>query len=138
MIHNCKLVADVAVFQDNKVLLVRYRSINKYDHQQGWFLPDDYLQSFEHPEFAAKRILKEQIGIEFDALGLSHIESFKGNDGSWHMVFHFKLNVAEKKALKLLQDVAEAKWFEIAKLPRRSEIAHHGWAMATLSRMIFD
>lgn len=136
MIHTCKLVTDVAVFQDNKVLLVRYKNVNKYDHQQGWFLPDDLLQNFEHPEFAAKRILQEQLGIKSDTLELKHIESFKGNDGSWHIVFHFKLNLTEESALKLSQDVDEAKWFEIGKLPDRSEIAHHGWATATISRIL--
>ena len=34
-----KLIADVCLLNDSKVLLVKYSDTNKYDHQSGWFLP---------------------------------------------------------------------------------------------------
>lgn len=138
MLHSCKLVADIALFHNNKVLLVRYTNTNKYDHQQGWFLPDDYVQRFEHPEKAAQRILHHQIGIEAQTaknIRLSHIESLKGNDRTWHLVFHFELKLRDKITLQSSQDIAQTKWFGIKSLPNRSEVAHHGWALTTLSRM---
>ncbi len=91
--HNCKLVADVAVFAEGDVLLVKYKDSNKYDHQKGWFLPDDLLKEFEHPDEAAKRILHEQLKIRDVEVSLHSIESFKGNDSSWHMAFHFMLEI---------------------------------------------
>ncbi len=35
------LIADVALLSEGKVLLVRYKDANKYDHHKGWFLPMD-------------------------------------------------------------------------------------------------
>lgn len=135
MQHTCKLVADLTLFQNNKILLLRYKNINKYDHQQGWFLPDDLLLNFEHPESAAKRISKEQLGIKPSKLELSYIESFKGNDESWHLVFHFKSNLDEAVTFRLSQDINEAKLFEPKNLPKPEEVAHHGWALAVISRI---
>ena len=84
-----KLVADAALIHNNKVLLVTYIDTNKYDHQKGWFIPDDLVNYDEHPEEAAIRILNEQIGYITDNLSLSHIESFIGGDKSWHLIFHY-------------------------------------------------
>src|SRR5205085_221376 len=59
---NVKLVADVAVVAEGEVLLVRYANTAKYDGQTGWFLPDDFLAHLEHPDDAARRIVREQTG----------------------------------------------------------------------------
>jgi hypothetical protein len=58
-----KLIADVAVFAEGRVLLVKYRDTGRYDGQEGWFLPDDFLEHLEHPDDASRRILDEQIGV---------------------------------------------------------------------------
>ena len=84
-----KLVADVALFAGDRILLVRYRDVRKFDGETGWFLPDDYLRRLEHPEDAAKRILREQLGLEAPRLRLGLIESFEGN-GAWHLIFHYE------------------------------------------------
>ena len=47
MAVDCKvhrLVADVALFARNRVLLVKYKDVSLYDGQRGWFLPDDFLR----------------------------------------------------------------------------------------------
>ena len=136
MMHACKLVADLALFQNDKVFLVKYKDTNKYDHQLGWFLPDDLLSNFEHPDSAAKRISVEQLGVALNTLKLSFIESFKGNDQSWHLVFHFKSILKENSKIKLSNDIEEAKWFGIDDLPKMESVAHHGWALNVISKMI--
>ncbi len=130
------LIADVALLVEGRVLLVRYKDINKYDHQQGWFLPDDALKHFEHPDQGAKRILKEQLGLSVPEAQLSKIESFKGNDGSWHLAFHYKAEFDKAPPVKPSEDLAGTEWFELGKLPERSEVAHHGWALAVLRDII--
>src|SRR6058998_4295066 len=77
-----KLVADIAVLADRQVLLVRYKDTRSYDGQQGWFLPDDYLMFVEHPDEAAARILREQVGMAAPRITLDHIESFGGGTRS--------------------------------------------------------
>src|SRR5256885_4371610 len=87
------LVADVALFAEDQVLLVRYRDMAKYDNESGWFLPDDELNYLEHPERAGTRILKEQLGLPGLKPRLDHIESLQRNSGAWHMSFHNKLDL---------------------------------------------
>jgi len=126
------LVADVAMFADGQVLLVRYADTAKYDNQSGWFLPDDELKYLEHPERAGSRILEEQLGLTRLKPRLDHIESFKGNSGAWHMAFHNKLELGRMPRLNPSNDLAEAKWFDRGELPPGNEVAHHGWALHIL------
>lgn len=127
-----KIIADIALFSEGSVLLVQYKDKNKYDHQSGWFLPDDLLQDFEHPEDAAVRILHEQLKISNVNPKLDHIESFKGRDSSWHLVFHFKAEVIEVPDIIELEDIKNFDWFDLTELPEKKEVAHHGWALNTL------
>jgi ADP-ribose pyrophosphatase YjhB (NUDIX family) len=142
MLHEVKLVCDVCILAADQVLLVRYSDTNKYDHQAGLFLPDDYLLALEHPEDAALRILQEQLGIsqsvvlQEDVLQLDHIESFKGGDKSWHLIFHFALRMGAKPLLTLNPNIAEARWFDLGALPPREEVAHHGWALGVIRQIV--
>ncbi|HEU0303642.1 MAG TPA: NUDIX domain-containing protein [Gaiellaceae bacterium] len=127
-----KLVADVAVFAGDQVLLVRYQDTSDYDGQRGWFLPDDYLQHLEHPEAAAARILREQAGLDDPPnVRLSHIESFDG--GTWHLVFHYAADVAEAAPVAAAGNVLAAEWFGLDSLPQKEDVAHHGWAIDVLA-----
>jgi ADP-ribose pyrophosphatase YjhB (NUDIX family) len=132
---NCKLIADVAVFSDNEVLLVKYKDSNKYDHQKGWFLPDDLLKEFEHPDDTAKRILNEQIGLSGADVKLENIESFKGNDKSWHLVFHYKSEITAKDAVAASDEIEKSEWFDLNNLPDKKDVAHHGWALYTIDEI---
>ena len=129
-----KLVADVALFAGDRVLLVRYRDVRKFDGETGWFLPDDYLRRLEHPEDAAKRILREQIGLEAPRLRLGLIESFEGN-GAWHLIFHYEGHVDGEAQLAPGENTAQAEWFRLTEFPDRSELAHEGWALDVLEAM---
>ncbi len=129
------LIADVALLVDGKVLLVRYKDVNKYDHQQGWFLPDDVIKLHEHPDRAAKRIVKEQLGYSLPNARLSHVESFVGDDGTWHIPFHYFAEVGEAPRLKPSEDLAAAEWFDLTKLPLASQVSHHGWALGVLAKI---
>jgi ADP-ribose pyrophosphatase YjhB (NUDIX family) len=129
------LIADVAVFSGGRVLLVKYSDMEKYDNEAGWFLPDDALRHLEHPTRAARRIAKEQLGLVLDDVRLDHIESFKGNDGSWHMTFHHAAELLGEADLHPTSDVAEAEWFLLDALPPRSDVAHHGWALTIIRKI---
>ena len=125
-----RLVADVAVVAGDRVLLVRYLDVKRYDGQRGWFLPDDFLQHLEHPVDAARRIVMDQVGVELEPR-LDHLESF-GN-GAWHLVFHHVARLDEAIKLRRGDNVLAAEWFPLGAMPPEDEIAHHGWALDVLS-----
>ncbi|MBI2844943.1 MAG: NUDIX domain-containing protein [Chloroflexi bacterium] len=129
-----KLVADVALLSEGQVLLVRYKDTSKYDGQKGWFLPDNFLNHLEHPDDAAKRILREQAGIEMPEASLSFIESF-GN-GWWHLVFHYLAELRQAPNLNAGDNIAAMDWFPLDRLPDPKEMAHHGWGRDVLNQML--
>ena len=131
-----KLVADVALIHKDKVLLCKYKDTNKYDHQKGWFLPDDLVKFDEHPSDAARRILTEQMSYITANLELGFIESFVGNDGSWHLIFHYAQRVDALPEIMPTGEISEYKWFEKYALPDDSEIAHRGWARFTVEKLL--
>ena len=128
-----KLVADVAVTAEDRVVLVRYEDTSKYDDERGWFLPDDYLAHGEHPDDAARRIVREQVGLELD-VRLAEIESFA--NGAWHLIFHYVGVVAQPAPVASGPNVAAAEWFPLDALPPADEVAHHGWARDVLERVL--
>lgn len=129
------LIADVALIADGEVLLVLYGDANRYDHQAGWFLPDDAIRDREHPDAAAKRIAREQLGLRLAGARLHHVESFTGNNGSWHIPFHYVAELNRVPTLKPSEDLVAAEWFDLGKLPVESGVAHHGWALQVLARI---
>ncbi len=132
------LIVDVALLAGDQILLVKYKDINRYDHQPGWFLPDDAIKSMEHPDKAAKRIMSEQLGYRLTDARLNHVESFIGNDGTWHLPFHYAAEVNGVPSLHPSDDVSAAQWFTLKKLPPASQVAHHGWALGTIRRILRD
>lgn len=131
-----KLVADTALLFQNKVLLVRYIDTNKYDHQKGWFIPDDLVQFDEHPEDAVKRIAKDQVGVDLRDPKLSFMESFIGGDKSWHLIFHYVSVLDKIPDVSPNDNIAKVEWFDVKSLPDDKEIAHHGWARYVLEQIL--
>jgi len=125
------LVVHVAVLHHSSALLVKYADTSQYDNQPGWFLPNDELRHVEHPEVGAKRVLKAQVGIENATLKLVDVESFIGDAKTWHLSFDYLAFPTSMNVVKG-EGVAEAKWFEIDKLPGLEEFAHRGWGRAVL------
>jgi ADP-ribose pyrophosphatase YjhB (NUDIX family) len=91
------------------------------------------LNHEEHPEQAARRILREQAGIEPPQIELSHVESF-GN-GAWHLVFHFVADLDEPATVRSGDNVAEIAWFGLDALPDPEDMAHHGWGLDVIEEI---
>ncbi|HKZ99219.1 MAG TPA: NUDIX domain-containing protein [Thermoplasmata archaeon] len=130
-----RLVADVAVVADHRVLLVRYADATAYDGQNGWFLPDDFLRHAEHPDDAARRILKDQTALPSYGVDLRYIESFDGDGGPWHLVFHYVTRLDRVLPVTPTGNVAAAEWFPLDALPARDDLAHGGWGADVLAEL---
>jgi ADP-ribose pyrophosphatase YjhB (NUDIX family) len=132
------LIVDVTLLTTTQVLLVRYQDTNRYDHQTGWFLPDDALKEREPPDQAARRIAREQLGFPLGKPRLHHVESFIGRDGTWHLPFHYVARLEGVPKLRPSKDIAAVQWADVHALPPRKEVAHRGWALATIRRILRD
>lgn len=126
-----KLVADVTVLGGGATALVRYADPTRYDGETGWFVPDDFLERLEHPDDAARRIARDQLGLRVAEVSLSHVESFEGN-GFWHLIFHYGVALPARALLERGGNVADARWFPLDQLPEASAVAHDGWALETI------
>ena len=138
MTANCtvhKLISGVVVLTGRKALLVKYKDGSSHDGQTGWFHPDDVLEDGEDPEEGASRILREQLGLLPKNLGFGFFESFKGHDGTQHLMFHYKAKYPKPPTLRPSVKVAAAQWFDVRKLPPKAEFAHHGWARDVIGRL---
>lgn len=133
-----KLIVDILVVARSQVLLVRYKDAARYDGQAGWFLPDDFLRHAEHPLAAARRILREQVGLDGAASELAYIESFGGdaNGPAWHLVFHHALELDAIPEIVPGPGILEAQWFPLDGLPSRDAVAHHGWAIDVIGAVL--
>ena len=64
-------------------------------------------------------------------LKLAEIESFVGNNQTWHLIFDY-LAFTRTMSTSPGKAVAELRWFEIDKLPPAEDFAHHGWGRTVL------
>ena len=135
-IKNVKLILDIAVFYNDRFLLVKYKDINKYDHQKGWFLPDDYFADGENPDDAAERVLNEQLGLNTRDSIIDHFESFMGDDKTWHLIFHYKLFLRSEPQIKPSEEIKMHEWFNMENLPGDKEFAHKGWARLVVQEIL--
>ncbi len=124
-------MSDVALFDRNKVLLVRYR---RAGYDTGWYLPDVLLKDLENPDDGAKRVLTDQLGVNCLNMSLSHIESFKA-DGLWHLAFHYKAELEPLADVDPVDEIAEMHWFPLSQLPERNAVGLNGWALATIKQI---
>ena len=137
---DCKdhsLIVHVAVLHHSSALLLKYRDPSLYDNQSGWFLPNDSLKHMEHPEVGARRVLKEQAGIDKASLKLSQIESFVGDNGSWHIIFDYMAIPSSTHILKG-KEISAAEWVRLDELPESKEFAHNGWGRSILVKLTSD
>ncbi|HYB09986.1 MAG TPA: NUDIX domain-containing protein [Alphaproteobacteria bacterium] len=127
-----KPIVDVTILHGERLLMVQFST--PPDRQAGWFLPNDVIREREHPDKAAARVLHEQIGLSIPAPQIFTVDSFQGNDGSWHLALHYLLKIDDAVAAEIRPSIAKIHWFDLAKLPAKAEVAHHGWYLDVVAR----
>ena len=106
------LCVDVIVMDDSAVLLVRPNPA--HEDAPGWRLPGEMLRFGEAPETCARRILRDQLGLEPEWVALAEVES-SVDGGVWSLVFHFRCDADRRPAPG--PAMAEARFFQIEHLP---------------------
>jgi ADP-ribose pyrophosphatase YjhB (NUDIX family) len=121
------LLVDVVVMFDSGVLLIR--PTQPPAGRPGWWLPGGPLRHGEHPEEAARRYLREQVGLEPEWLDLAEVESIPGDN--WRLIFHYSCDAPADPQPG--PEVAEARFFQIEHLP---ELAHGEWEREVIFRVM--
>jgi ADP-ribose pyrophosphatase YjhB (NUDIX family) len=131
-----KVIVNLALFAEGRTCFVKYADMP--DHQKGWFVPHVALTEAEDPMEACKKIAREQLGINTDEIQpqVKDIQSFTGNDGSWHLSFDYVLQLPQAQQASPATHVAKLEWFPISQLPERVEVAHHGWGLDIVEKML--
>ena len=132
--HAVKLIVDVVVVAGGRVLMVE--PAGGQDGETGWLLPDDLMHELEHPDHAAHRILADGLGLDGVDVEMSHMESFSGGDGTWHLVFHYAARFDDEPDLVLSDRLSTAEWFAAESLPERDEVAHGGWPLGVIRKVL--
>ena len=132
MPQNVKLISTLSAFAGNETPYVRYQ--NPPDSEAYWFLPNDVLHDQEDPYEGARRVAKEQLGLDVKALELFDVDSFVGNDNSWHLALHFRTDIPDKSGVTRGQGVTDLSWHHVGNLRPQTEIAHKGWYNGIMQR----
>lgn len=131
-----QLLADTCLVAGDRILLLRFDAKTVPDREPGWYLPVGELSDKEPPDQAAIRSLFEQTGVEASGPFLSHVESSGRRHDEWRLAFHYVVQLAVEPPLTIGTGVAEARWFELTKLPPRVDVSNRGWALTTIKEIL--
>lgn len=127
---------DAAVFSfagvRARLLLVRR---GKEPYKGRWALPGGFLDMKEEPEETAARELREETGLT--GVRLIQMQTFGrcGRDPRGRVITIVFTGVAEGGRVRGGDDAAEAKWFDIERLPKRLAFDHEQVSRAAIARL---
>jgi ADP-ribose pyrophosphatase YjhB (NUDIX family) len=118
------LISDIVVLEDSAVLLVQDAAGGS-----GWRLPGGALRHGEHPEAAARRLLREQVGVSPENVDLVEVESVPGDN--WHLYFHFRTDLDRRPQPG--PAIGGLRLFQLEHLP---ETMHGPWEREVIYRVV--
>jgi hypothetical protein len=54
----------------------------------------------------------------------------------WHLVFHYSAKLRGMPELPPGVNIAAAEWFPLDALPAAADVAHHGWALEVIPKVV--
>lgn len=101
------------IYDGDKILLIK----NNYGSKL-WNLPGGGIKKNEKPESAAKREVKEELGIELKILDFSG--QYSSNiEGKRDEIYCYSSKIPKVTKLRLSREIKEAKWFDRKELPEK-------------------
>jgi hypothetical protein len=128
------LIADVALIAEDSVLLVRYKDVEQYDGETGWFLPDDEMHAWStqvERRCGSRRNRSAWISRP-PVWGWSNRSRGTAGPGICRSTTRPVPAIPE---LEPSETILATQWFPLEELPPRSEVAHNGWALTVLQKI---
>lgn len=107
----------VFVVNDNKQVLLQKRSADKKYYPNKWTLLTGHVENNESFLIAAKREIKEEIGIDIDKeeINVFAYRKFTDNNINYDITcfFYIKSNLKEENFTIQKEELSQVKWFNI-------------------------
>ena len=82
----------------------------------GWGIPGGFLNAGEQPDEAVRRELREETGLELDAVELAFVRTL-GGVRQVEVIFRARMEAARLAALSKSFEIDRAEWFALDSLP---------------------
>jgi ADP-ribose pyrophosphatase YjhB (NUDIX family) len=107
-------VTAAAVITDERgrVLLLRHTM----RRGSGWGVPGGFLNAGEQPEEGVRRELREETGLELDAVELAFVRTL-AHVRQMEVIFRARMGAARLSALSKSFEIDRAEWFALDALP---------------------
>ena len=113
--QNAKPTASVLIENDKGEILLTRRAIEPL--KGYWDTAGGFCEEDEHPEDAARREIKEELGIDIELTGLIGIfMDHYGDDGDWTINMHFSGRIKGGE-IQPADDIDDYQWFPIERFP---------------------
>lgn len=105
--------------------------------QGEWDVPGGFMEVGEMPLEAARREVKEEIGLTFSAQHLlgTYPGTYDWQGRRRHIISIVYVGTATGK-LRASNEVGELRWFPIASLPKIMAFPHQRWAVRDLKKYL--
>ena len=114
--QNAKPTASVLIENDKGEILLTRRAIEPL--KGYWDTAGGFCEEDEHPEDAARREIKEELGVEVELTGLIGIFMDRyGDSGDWTINLHYSGRIKGVE-IKPADDIDGYEWFSIDRLPK--------------------
>lgn len=132
---NAKPTVSCFLLNDQNEILLTRRAITP--HKDWWDVPGGFLELTEEPIVGIKREIREELGIHLihiKPLGKSFLGVYRSLPIQITLNIYYISRISKNKKMKPQDDVAEAMWFSLKKLPSRIAFENNRKALRYLIR----
>ena len=131
--QNAKPTASVILENEKGEVLLTRRAIEPF--KGYWDTAGGFCEESEHPEVAARREIKEELGVDIELTGLIGIFMDRyGNNGDWTINLHFSGRIINGE-VKPADDIDACQWFSLNELPENMAFINGKNALDALKKI---
>jgi 8-oxo-dGTP diphosphatase len=126
-----RIISAAVLKKDNKVLLVKEVL---EDNKEHWIFPGGGVEFGETVEEAAKREMKEEVGLDVDIKELIGFKEIIRTHFDYHTVIFFFLAKPLGEEIRKIENVLEAKYFTLEETGNLSLVDSARWVLEEVKK----